>query len=350
MSDIELKTVPTSSLVVDPNQPRREFGAESELKKNKIPLEALASSIKDLGILQPILARPHGRNKYMIIAGERRWRAAQIAGLAEVQIIVRSGLTGMNLELAQLAENLQREDLTDLDVANSIGDMMGRYPELRKKDLAKLINRSPSYITRMLAMIDPEWKSLVLSGVVTYASVLEAFKGKSQAVRDLAMSSSKASGKPITHDALRAAEQQLLRVENSVAVQPELYDKLMADMGFGPGPTPGLSLAMDASAARTTSSLASTRIRGGNANDSQSSPSSSAYGEQAKMGWDAYQALLKVLQPAAKPALVELNLTGAEIKAALDRMGIPCPNDEFERLPALMRALRAGAPAKTKRK
>jgi ParB-like chromosome segregation protein Spo0J len=199
----------------------------------------------------------------MIIAGKRRWRAAQIAGLAEAQIIVRPGLTGMNFELAQLAENLQREDLTDLDVASSIGDMMERYPELRK-----LINRSPSYITRMLAMIDPQWKSLVLSGEVTYASVLEAFKGKSQAVRDLAISSSKASGKPITHDALRAAEQQLLRVENSVAIQPELYDKLMADMGFGAGPTPGLSLAMDASGATTTSSLASTRIRGGNANDS----------------------------------------------------------------------------------
>lgn len=346
MSDIELKTVATSSLVVDPNQPRRDFGAESELKKNKIPLEALASSIKDLGILQPILARPHGRNKYMIIAGERRWRAAQIAGLAEVQIIVRSGLTGMNLELAQLAENLQREDLTDLDVASSIGDMMERYPELRKKDLAKLINRSPSYITRMLAMIDPQWKSLVLSGVVTYASVLEAFKGKSQAVRDLAMSSSKASGKPITHDALRAAEQQLLRVENSVAVQPELYDKLMADMGFGPGPTPVLSLAMDAPNGATSSA----RTRGGKTDDTQSAPVASAYGEQAKMDWDTYQALLKVLQPAAHPVLVEVNLTGAEIKAALDRMGIPCPNDEFERLPALMRALCSGAHAKTKRR
>lgn len=91
----------------------------------------------------------------------------------------------------------------------------------------------------MLTMFVPRWESLVLSGVVTSASVLEAFKGKRQALRDLAMSSSKASGKPITHYALRAAEQQFVRVEISVEVQPELYDKLMADMRFGPGPTPG---------------------------------------------------------------------------------------------------------------
>ena len=58
----ELRQVPIGSLIVDPNQPRRDFGRESELKENLAPLEALASSIKDQGILQPILARPHGNS------------------------------------------------------------------------------------------------------------------------------------------------------------------------------------------------------------------------------------------------------------------------------------------------
>ncbi len=357
MSDAEYKLVPTGALVVDPNQPRRDFGREAELKENRLPLEALASSIKDLGILQPILARNVGAGKYMIIAGERRWRAAQMAGLSVVPVLVRENLSGMNLELAQLAENLQREDLTDLDVATTIGGMMKRYPELRKKDLAKLINRSPSYITRMLAMIDPQWSSLVLSNVITYASVLEAFKGKSQAVRDLALSASQESGKSITHDGLRAAERQLLRSENAVRVEPELYDRLMADMGFDlPGTqTPAeLTPKLRPSSAEDFnpppgSRPASSSFAIGGFSDRHSDDKPSAFVHQAKMGWESYQKLLALISPKNKPVLVEVHLNSDEIQAALAALGSACPREEFEQLPALMSALRLNAAPSSKK-
>ena len=166
----------------------------------------------------------------------------------------------------------------------------------------------------------------MLSSVFTYASVLEVFKGKSQEVRDLALKSSKTSGKPITHYSLCAAEQLLLRVENSVEVQPELYDKLMHDIGFGPGKPPRLSLS-------SSQSCSGSKPRSLDVKGSAATSAAPAYGKQAKMAWDAYQALLKVLQLAAKPILVEVSLTGAEIRAALDRWAGPAPKMSLSACP-----------------
>lgn len=361
----ELRQVSIGSLLVDPNQPRRDFGRESELKKNLAPLEALASSIKDQGILQPIIVRTAPKGKLMIVAGERRWRAAQMAGLSTVPVIVREDLTGKGLELAQLSENLQRQDLGNWDVAIAIAGIMERYPDLQKKDLAKLLNRSPSYISRMLGMIDPEWESLVLSNVITYASVLEAFKGKTQAVRELAVSESRESGKPITHLALKRAEEKLVHRENAVAVKPEVYDKLMADMGFFAPPSsdpasPGIKTSqaivpssyVDFDPAAGSKPASSSFVVGTLGGDrAENTPG--GFVHQAKMGWDSYVELLAAVKPAAKPVLVEVPLTSAEIRSALRELGATVPREEFEQLPALMQALRAKSakpPAKKPRR
>ena len=351
----ELRQVPIGSLIVDPNQPRRDFGRESELKENLAPLEALASSIKDQGILQPILARPHGK-KLMIIAGERRWRAAQMAGLSTVPVLVREDLDGMGLELAQLSENLQRQDLTDLDVSMALESLMERYPELRKKDLAKLLNRQPSYISRMLALRNPEYSDLVSANVITYASVLEAFKGKSQAVQDMVVSEAKATGKPITHHAMSKAEQKLVREGQGVKVNPELYNDLMAGMGFVAADVPPSSGKAQRFSARSSEDfvpaegarLASSSYKVGQAAHARSENAPRDMVHQAKMGWDQFNALQKVHPDAFRAISVEVALSSDEIKAALAKLGVPVPRDEFEKLNALMDALRQVKPVRKK--
>jgi ParB/RepB/Spo0J family partition protein len=356
----ELRQVPIGALIVDPNQPRRDFGREAELKENLAPLEALASSIKDQGILQPIIARPAGKNKLMIVAGERRWRAAQMAGLSSVPVLVREDLEGMSLELAQLSENLQRQDLTDLDVASALESLMERYPELRKKDLAKLLNRAPSYITRMLSLRNPEFSDLVSANVITYASVLEAFKGKSQAVKDMVLSEARETGKPITHYAMARAEKKLVHEENSVKVSPELYDQLMMDMGFGNAePAHGKAMRLSPSGSEDFapppgSRAAASTYRIGTAAQARSENAPRQMLHHAKMGWDQFVALCELRKPGAKPVMVEVALTSEEVRACLEDLRVTIPREEFEQLPTLLDALRTvppkGAPTKRMKK
>lgn len=102
---------------IDPNpdQPRRVFQEES--------IAQLAQSIRDQGVLQPILVAPHGAGRYRIVAGERRWRAARAAGLESVPCIVRDMDVIQQMEIA-LIENLQREDLNPIETAQGIRSLM----------------------------------------------------------------------------------------------------------------------------------------------------------------------------------------------------------------------------------
>ncbi len=100
--------LPIEQVRPNPNQPRREFDAAS--------LQELSRSISREGILQPLLVRRTGHNVYQIIAGERRWRAAQTAGLREVPAIVRDDDDAKTLELS-IVENIQREDLNPIELA-----------------------------------------------------------------------------------------------------------------------------------------------------------------------------------------------------------------------------------------
>ena len=107
----KVKKIPLDRLVANRYQPRQEFEAES--------LKQLAASIKRYGILQPLVVTQAGNDNYMIIAGERRWRAARIAGLDKVPVIVRSTKELEQLEIA-LIENVQRVDLSPLEQGASI--------------------------------------------------------------------------------------------------------------------------------------------------------------------------------------------------------------------------------------
>ena len=137
--------IPIEFLRPNPRNPRQNFGTDS--------LDELAASIKEKGILQPILARPLAGNPqaYEIIAGERRWRAAQRAGLHEVPIVSFEADDSQALELA-IIENVQRTDLDPLEEAagyQRLGDEFG----YTQADLAKIIGKSRSHLSNSLRLL-----------------------------------------------------------------------------------------------------------------------------------------------------------------------------------------------------
>ena len=138
------KTVPTEFLHPGKYQPRGHFSSEE--------LEALAQSVRENGILQPILVRPYDKlvGHFEIVAGERRWRAAQLAQLHEVPIIQRSLDDRSTLEIA-LIENVQREDLSPLDEADGYARLMGEF-NYTQETLAERIGKSRPAIANLLRL------------------------------------------------------------------------------------------------------------------------------------------------------------------------------------------------------
>jgi ParB family chromosome partitioning protein len=135
--------LPVSVITPSPLQPRHDFGEE--------PLEQLVSSIKQNGVLQPLVVRPAGSGAYELIAGERRWRAAQRAGLERIPVIVRQASDREALELA-LIENLQREDLNPLDEAAAYRRLMEEF-QLTQEAVAERVSKSRSAIANSLRLL-----------------------------------------------------------------------------------------------------------------------------------------------------------------------------------------------------
>ena len=123
-------------------QPRTEFDRDA--------LESLAQSIKEKGVLQPLLVRKKN-DKYEIIAGERRWRAAQLAGLEKVPAIIKNLSDSETLEIA-LIENLQRENLSAIEEAEGLNRLMNEY-EYTQEVIGKVIGKSRSYIANTLRLL-----------------------------------------------------------------------------------------------------------------------------------------------------------------------------------------------------
>lgn len=136
---------PISHLEANPDQPRKTFDEED--------LSSLAASIKEKGLLQPILVRHNPRNPdgYEIIAGERRWRAAQRASLHDVPIIVRDFSDAEALEVA-IIENVQRADLNAVEEAEGYAHLIETF-DYTQEDLAKVIGKSRSHIANMMRLL-----------------------------------------------------------------------------------------------------------------------------------------------------------------------------------------------------
>ncbi|MCP3731558.1 ParB/RepB/Spo0J family partition protein [Sphingomonas sp. MG17] len=138
-----VRMLPVSSLAPHPEQPRRHFDEDA--------LEELAKSIAARGLIQPIVVRPHGKD-YQIVAGERRWRAAQRARLHEVPVIVRDLDEAETLEIA-IVENIQREDLNAIEEAEAYSKLIGQFGHTQDQ-LARIVHKSRSHIANLLRLLD----------------------------------------------------------------------------------------------------------------------------------------------------------------------------------------------------
>lgn len=149
-----------------PDQPRKEF--------ERGALDELAQSIRSQGILQPIVARRLGTDKFQIIAGERRWRAAQMAGLHEVPVIVREAETQKALELA-LIENIQRQDLNPIEEAMAYSHLLTHY-NLTQQQLAEKVGKDRVTIANLVRLLNLSYEvqTMVASGQLStgHAKVL----------------------------------------------------------------------------------------------------------------------------------------------------------------------------------
>jgi ParB family chromosome partitioning protein len=141
-SDVSI--VPLDALVPNPMQPRKNFAPEA--------LEELAVSIRSQGIVQPLLVRPVDNDRYEIVAGERRWRAAKLADLTEVPVLVRQ-LSDMEVMAAALIENLQREDLNPLEEARALSTLREQFG-LSQDALANTLGKSRPAIANALRLLN----------------------------------------------------------------------------------------------------------------------------------------------------------------------------------------------------
>ena len=168
MGDIPVENIQTKSssekipihfIYANPSQPRKNF--------NQQLLNELSESIKEQGIIQPILVRKKSDNKYEIVAGERRWRAAQLAKIHEVSVIVLNIDDKKSLEFAIL-ENIQRSDLNGIEEALGYDNLVRKFA-YSQETLSKILGKSRSHIANTLRLVGlpEEIKKMISDGLLT---------------------------------------------------------------------------------------------------------------------------------------------------------------------------------------
>jgi ParB family transcriptional regulator, chromosome partitioning protein len=140
----ELRTLAVELIAPNPAQPRKHFDQDS--------LQALAHSVSDRGVLQPVLVRPRPGGLYELVAGERRWRAARLAGLETMPALVQERDDAGSLEAA-LVENMAREDLTPIDAARAVAGLVEEIG-LTREAVARRVGRSRVAISNLLRLLD----------------------------------------------------------------------------------------------------------------------------------------------------------------------------------------------------
>jgi ParB family transcriptional regulator, chromosome partitioning protein len=139
----DARTLPVAFLKPGKYQPRESFESE--------PLENLAASIREVGVLSPILVRPIGAHAYEIVAGERRWRAAQLAQLHDVPVVIRELGDEQALEIA-IIENVQREGLNAMEEAQAYQDLIQKFGRTQE-EVAKEIGKSRSHVANTIRLL-----------------------------------------------------------------------------------------------------------------------------------------------------------------------------------------------------
>jgi ParB family chromosome partitioning protein len=144
LEDDDLRRVPVDLIAPNPRQPRTSFDDET--------LQALSESIRERGVLQPVLVRPVAGGTYELIAGERRWRASQLAGLAEIPALVRERDDAEALEVA-LIENMAREDLNPVEEARACAALVEDLG-LTREEVGRRVGRSRVAVSNLIRLLD----------------------------------------------------------------------------------------------------------------------------------------------------------------------------------------------------
>ena len=139
-----IQKINISQIIPNPSQPRKNF--------KDVDLKELSLSIKNQGLIQPIVVKPITDNQFQIIAGERRWRACQLNGMHEVDCVIKD-LDETNVLEAALIENIQREDLNVIEEANAYKGLIN-IKKISNDSLAKLLGKSSSHVSNILRLLD----------------------------------------------------------------------------------------------------------------------------------------------------------------------------------------------------
>jgi ParB family chromosome partitioning protein len=148
----ELRDVAVELVSPNPEQPRKRFDEDA--------LQALAESVKERGVLQPVLVRPRAGGTYELVAGERRWRAAQLAGLETLPALVQQRDDAQSLEIA-LIENMAREDLNPIEAARAVAALVEELG-LTREEVGRRVGRSRVAVSNLLRLLDLPDEALAL--------------------------------------------------------------------------------------------------------------------------------------------------------------------------------------------
>ena len=165
-------SLPLISIIQDPSQPRKYFDQDS--------IEELTLSIKQYGLLQPIIVKKTTDDKYLIIAGERRWRAANLAGLEEIPVIIKESDDAESFTIG-LIENLQRENLNPLEESEGYEKLIQIF-KYKQEELAQILGKSRSHISNILRLnkLSPDAKIALINGSISlgHAKILVAVENQ----------------------------------------------------------------------------------------------------------------------------------------------------------------------------
>ena len=210
-----------SQIIPNPSQPRKNFKNE-ELKE-------LSSSIKNQGLIQPIIVKPTTDNQFQIIAGERRWRACQLNGMHEVDCVVKD-IDDINVLEAALIENIQREDLNVIEEANAYKGLID-IKKINNEGLSKLIGKSSSYVSNILRLLelDKKIQQMVIDGELSMGharALIGVPDAISKAKEIIDKKLSVRQVEKITSEFKKNKEKKTSKDPNVIDLEKELSDKI----------------------------------------------------------------------------------------------------------------------------
>ncbi len=223
--DLGFATIPVDQIASNPHQPRRRFDDEG--------LDSLAASIREIGILQPVVVRVASEGGYTLIAGERRLRAARTVGLAEIPAIVREGDEVTSLAEA-LVENLQREDLTPLEEAAAFQELLAEYG-LTHEQVGDRVGKSRAAVSNALRLLQlpPAIQGLLDRGELSagHARALLAIEDEAYAQQVAARAATEGWSVRQVEEAARARKQKAPARTRSVEARPPVISELEERLG-----------------------------------------------------------------------------------------------------------------------